>query len=915
MTSYFPSKYVNTVYFELSGKYGRIMKDFFTASRISVTRMYGLGGVGMIDILSSIKKLHSQVSTIDIISLHRFDEHLTVLYVNPGAQKVLGYSPNELVGQSVFDYMDLNEAEQLNRIAQWINADMEYTGQIRCRTKAQNWVCLEARMLLLPGGMNEPQILFLARDISARKQSCSIRLEGDKRYRAIVEDQTELVCRFLPDTRITFVNEALCRYFKQSKADLLGQSHLDLLLPENREESLRLLKSLTADNPVFSSEQRVLDADNNIRWLQITDRAIFDDDLNLVEYQFVGHDITERKQAEIALRESEQRLADIINFLPDPTFAIDIGGRLITWNQAVEETTGVLAQDILGKGNYEYSLKFYDTRKPILIDLVLHPDLNMNKHYREYSFIHNTRENLVAEVSVPNWNGKKSDLWCIANPLYDTKGNLVGAIESVRDITDRKQTERALKQSEERYRTLFSTMNEGLALMEVITDSEGNPYDFKYLDVNPMFEKMVGYSRDLLIGRRLREIFSDERSSLRIEQYTKVALTGKPVEFQWYESNMDKYFDVIAFYPGEGQCAALFIDITNRKETELALRLSEEKFSKAFSSSPNLIVLSTINDGCLIEVNDNFCSITGYNRMEVIGRSSAMADLWQNPEELSELKMILTNKGYIRNREVRLRSKSGDEIIGLASAELININNKIYMIGTMIDITEQKQMQEEMARLDRLNLVGEIAASIGHEIRNPMTTVRGFLQLLGNEAIYKEDRPYFELMIEELDRANAIITEFLSLAKNKTVDSKLHNLNSILENVYPLLQADALGQDKRVKLELARIPNVMVDEKEIRQLLLNLVRNGMDAMDAGGTITIKTYVEDDQVVLSIHDRGSGIPSEVLQHLGTPFFTTKEDGTGLGLSVCYSIAARHNASINIETGDTGTTFYIGFQCAS
>jgi two-component system, sporulation sensor kinase E len=733
----------------------------------------------------------------------------------------------------------------------------------------------------------------------------------EKDFGVVLGDRNALVCRFLPN-RITFVNEALCRYLGQSKEALMEKSSLETILGA---EYTYLLKTLTADNPVVSYEQQIQDEEGHTRWLYVTNQAIFDHKRDLVEYLFLARDITEHKLAEIALKESEQRLADIINFLPDPTFAIDKEGCLITWNRAVEETTGVTAQDILGKGNYEYSLKFYGVRKPVLIDLVLNPALDKSKYYREYTFIDSTPPSLVAEVTVPNWNGKKSDLWCIANPLYDTNGNLVGAVESVRDISDRKQTEKALKQSEEKYRTLFSTMTEGLALLEIMVDSEGNPYDLRYLDVNPVFEKMMGYTRAQLVGRTIKEAFSCDSDSLRIQQYSKVALTGKPVEFQWYEAGVNKYFDVIAFTPGEGQCAALFIDITERQKTEQALRLSEEKFSKAFSSSPNIIVLCTMTDGCLIEVNDNFCHTTGYSRMEVIGQPSFMYRLWQNPEDIRQLKDSLKQNGFIRNREIRLYSKSGEEIIGLASAELLKLNNITYLVGTMVDITEQKQMEAEMARLDRLNLVGEIAASIGHEIRNPMTTVRGFLQMLADNNAYEKESAYFELMIEEIDRANAIITEFLSLAKNKTVNFKIQNLNTILENVYPLLQADAVGQDKKVKLVLQQVPDIRVDEKEIRQLLLNLVRNGMDAMEAGGMVTIKTYQKDENVILSINDQGSGINSDALKHLGTPFFTTKEDGTGLGLSVCYSIAARHNASINIKTSSKGTTFYIGFQIPS
>lgn len=234
--------------------------------------------------------------------------------------------------------------------------------------------------------------------------------------------------------------------------------------------------------------------------------------------------------------------------------------------------------------------------------------------------------------------------------------------------------------------------------------------------------------------------------------------------------------------------------------------------------------------------------------------------------------------------------------------------------GTVIiftDITERKQMEAAMSRLDQLNLVGQMAASLGHEIRNPMTTVRGFLQILKDRNEYVQDSDAFELMIEELDRANAIITEFLSLAKNKMVELKPVNLNSIIRKILPLVYANAMAQEKSIKVETEDIPDLLLDEKEIRQLILNLVRNGMESMSAGGDVTIRTFTENGKVVLSIQDQGHGIKSEVLQRLGTPFFTTKEDGTGLGLAVCYGIAVRHNASIDIKTNESGTNFLVSF----
>lgn len=216
-----------------------------------------------------------------------------------------------------------------------------------------------------------------------------------------------------------------------------------------------------------------------------------------------------------------------------------------------------------------------------------------------------------------------------------------------------------------------------------------------------------------------------------------------------------------------------------------------------------------------------------------------------------------------------------------------------------------------MARLDRLNLVGEMAASIGHELRNPMTTVRGFLQVLGGKPECMAYKEYFNLMIEELDRANSIITEFLTLARNKVIQLKPENLNRILDAITPLIQADAMIGDKYINVETGDIGELLLDEKEIRQLILNLVRNGLESMNPGGTLTIKTYQEDGEVVLAVQDQGKGIEPSLLEKLGTPFLTTKEDGTGLGLAVCFSIAERHGAAIKVETGRTGSTFSVRF----
>ncbi|MDD4587345.1 MAG: ATP-binding protein [Heliobacteriaceae bacterium] len=240
-----------------------------------------------------------------------------------------------------------------------------------------------------------------------------------------------------------------------------------------------------------------------------------------------------------------------------------------------------------------------------------------------------------------------------------------------------------------------------------------------------------------------------------------------------------------------------------------------------------------------------------------------------------------------------------------------DLDGSLLVLTLGIDITESKHLAKELEQLERLQLVGKLAAGIGHEIRNPLTTVQGFLQLLGRKPEYQADRPHFELMIEELDRANEIIGEFLTLARDRVVDLQPRNLSEIVEALFPLLQADARNRQQEVRLNLAVVPAALLDEKELRQLLHNLARNGLEAMSPGGVLTISTTAEEDAVTLAVQDQGPGIPVEVLPNLGTPFFTTKEQGTGLGLLVCYNIAARHNAVISVNTGAKGTTLIIRF----
>lgn len=231
----------------------------------------------------------------------------------------------------------------------------------------------------------------------------------------------------------------------------------------------------------------------------------------------------------------------------------------------------------------------------------------------------------------------------------------------------------------------------------------------------------------------------------------------------------------------------------------------------------------------------------------------------------------------------------------------------IYVVAR--DFTARKELETEMAHLERLSLIGQIAAGIGHEIRNPLTTVRGALQLLEWTA-HENTAQYLQITLRELDRAVKIITEFLSLSKSQS-RRIVQDLNQILSELMLLVGADARTGGKAVEFIPGDIPMLELDEGEIRQLVLNLAHNGLEAMEEGGLLKVTTFRQGEDVFIEVHNNGAQIPPEIMKKVGTPFFTTKEKGTGLGLAVCHSIARRHNARLTWFSEESGTTFILRF----
>lgn len=733
-------------------------------------------------------------------------------------------------------------------------------------------------------------IFFVAKQ---RSTEGTARLSAsEENYRSVFNGVNEaILVHEIPGGRVVDVNQKTCEMYGCTREDIVNgklKMFNSGIPPYTPDEANNLINKAAAGEPQLI-DWLERDSAGNLFWMEVNLKRVVLEGRERV--LAVVRNIDRRKRAEEALKESEDRYRTIFETTGAGTFIVEEDTTISLVNREFERLSGYSKEELEGKKSW--------TEFAASEDLEMMKDYHCRRRIDPYSVPRNYGFRFVDR------HGAVKDVFLSISMIPGTKMSVASLV----DISERKLALQALHE-----KSLF---------LQRLIDTIPNPIFYKdtnclYQGCNKAYEEYTGLTKEEIIGKTAYNIYPRELAQKYHEM--DLALIREP-GVQVYEyyfmradgARRDVIFNKATYYNTDASVAGLLgvmVDITERKKAEESLRASEERFYKIFNSSPNIMSITTYREGRFIVANERFLKVLGYSLEEIIGHTAEDIRIWVKPGRAEIMKM-LQEDGLINNLECTLRKKSGEMFTSLYSAEIVHFNGEQHILSAVNDITERKRLEEEMARLERLNLIGEMAAGIGHEIRNPMTTVRGLLQLLGSKKDSIQYREYYDLMIDELDRANTIITEFLSLAKNRTVSKKMLNLNSIVEVLFPLLQADAMRTDKFIQLKVGDIPDLLLDEKEIRQLILNLVRNGLEAMLPGGRITIKTYKEGGKVVLAVQDEGKGIEQGDLEKLGTPFFTTKDSGTGLGLAVCYSIAARHNASIRVETGLNGTTFFVTF----
>ncbi|WP_043932116.1 ATP-binding protein [Bacillus sp. EB01] len=329
-------------------------------------------------------------------------------------------------------------------------------------------------------------------------------------------------------------------------------------------------------------------------------------------------------------------------------------------------------------------------------------------------------------------------------------------------------------------------------------------------------------------------------------------------------------------------------------------RENEQSYRSLIDSLPESVIIHHNNE--ILYVNDAAVTMMhAKDRDELLGHDIFEFIDPEYYERTIERMRIAKSKGKaLPNLEHKIFRVDGVPIFFEVSTMCISYGGKKCLLTIGKDITNRREETERLLqKSDKLALLGQMAAGIAHEIRNPLTSIKGFVQLFKADNDKKE---YYDIVLSELERINTIVSEFLVLAKPSAVVFKEKEITGVLNDVVTLINTQSILNNVEIVTDFEpKMPTIICEENQLKQVFINLLKNSIEAMPDGGKIHISSRnVKDGEIMVKITDEGVGIPEERMETLGEPFYTTKEKGTGLGLMTCFKIIEGHNGKLIISS---------------
>ncbi|MDM8529701.1 PAS domain S-box protein [Anaerolineales bacterium HSG25] len=694
--------------------------------------------------------------------------------------------------------------------------------------------------------------------------------------------------------------------------------------PDDLEEFLSKREKMLREHQKMYIEHRIICSDGNVRHVAERTELNEDENGNVRRVMGIVQDITERKQIEEALQKSEERHRTLFETMALGVVYQDTSGNIISANPAAERILGLTLDQMQGRTSFDPRWKaVHEDGSDFLGET--HPAMVALKTGKRVM-------NVVMGIFHPN---EEKYHWIDICAIPEFKPGETAPYQvytTFSEFTKRKETEEALRQSEYRFHTLFEAMTEGVALHEVIYNESGAAVDYVVVDVNPVYGVHTGLAVTDITGRQASDIYGTSEPPY-LDIYSRVAETGEPTQFETYFPPMEKHFAISVVSPEKGKFATIFEDVTERKQVEEALKLSEEKYRLIADNASDVIWILNISKNRFTYISPSVYQLRGYTPEEAISQ-----DITQSltPESVKQVfdSISVNMPIFIEDpdtivyyiNELQQPCKSG-ELVWIETSTRYRYNQlgEIEVVGISRDITTRKQWENEL-RVAKIaaetanQAKSTFLANMSHELRTPLNAILGFSELLGHSTnLETEEQKNLTIIHRSGAHLLNLINDVLDMSKIEAGlavlnedEFDLHHLLDDVENMFRL-KADKKGLQLVFECD-ADVPRyVQTDEGKLRQVLINLLSNTLKFTQTGGisvwvrNLSSRKFETCGKIALQfeIEDSGQGIALDELDSLFEAFIQTKtgrksQEGTGLGLSISQKFVQMMGGDISVES---------------
>ncbi len=850
------------------------------------------------------------------IGLVIVDETGTIRLVNAGLERQFGYSRAELLGQPI----DMLVPVDVRRKHADHRAEFQAAPSTRLMSPGRELFGLRKDGTVFPVEIGLApletsqgrQVLASIIDISARRQA----EQEQRRLAAILEATSDFVGTADPEGRVLYVNAAGRRMCGIGDGDDIAKTVISDFHPAWAAKLVLEVGVPAAIRDGIWRGQTALRRPDGTEipvWQVIIAHK---DRQGRLEYlSTIMRDISERKRAEETLRASEERYALAVRGTSDGLWDRDILTNTEYWSPRFRELVGYHESEL--RSTFE---SFVSLLHPDDVDRVT---LAIRAHLER-------RDPYDIEYRLRTKSGTYRWFRSRGQAVWNEAGRPVRMASAITDITDRKQAEEELRAT----KNLLRAMLDHTPAVVYAKDLNG-----RYLFINRRHEQVFGRTNEETVGKSDDELFPGRKVAVYRAHDREVLSTLKAIEYEEtavQEGRLHTYLSVkFPLLDSSGRpfgVCGISTDITDCKEAEDGFRELTDRLQAVVQASP--VAVLAIDPGGIVNMwNPAAERIFGWSEAEVVGRPVPFVPD-DKREEFRALRERVLRGESLFQLELERRRKDGTPIrVNLSAAPLRDRGGNIYgIMGVLEDVTERKQLEEQLRQATKMEAIGRLAGGVAHDFNNMLTAIRGYSELLLADLPANDRRRHqAEEILKAAERAASLTQQLLAFSRRQVIQPKTVDLNALLTNLMGMLRR-VIGEDIRLvtRLEPGLWP-VTADPGQLEQVVLNLAVNARDAMPQGGVLTIETANVREEpssggghaaggpgaVQLTVRDTGSGMDAGTLARIFEPFFTTKElgRGTGLGLATVYGIVEQSGGTITADSAPArGTTFAIRFPRA-